>query len=876
MKSIIRAALFVGINAALFALALAGFGGFAPAQAQQETLSGVLSVTYGDHPTDPVILITLTTADGRRISLDVPPEVMGAAGGITALMGVRAEVTVFGGADGIAADTPRTASAISILSAPLNSPLSTTPPGADAPSLTGSHTWLNLLCRYSGDASEPFTTSQVQGFFANSFPYADHYWRDNALNQVTITAVTSPWRTIARTRAQILALSSNPNVYLTELFNDCTAAHTSFYTYSSYTGINMFFNNELDGSYWGGSCTFVTLQSVTQCWRSTWLPYYGGADIGIYHHEMGHAYGLPHSNNSDNDSNPYDGAFDVMSGGACVTVGAVSCVATNTIAPHKRSLGYYTSGQQFTLNTNGTFNITLDAVSEPVGTGRYGIAIFPLSGGNYISMEARRRDLSQYEAAAPMNGVVLFDYNTSRNEPAWQINAISDGMSRSGPGVFETGERYRDFVNNFSITVGAQSAAGYNVTLFRGSLGTSPDLQVTVPTIQNSTGKSVATVRVRNAGGTTAQNAFLLVRGSSSLSVNTAMLPEGCTGTTEGVVCELGNLIPGVSVERQITLHPLNSSATSTNAVSIANERETSTSNNTGTISVPATTPLADLNVTITQNVTQVNVGGQVQYIATLQNMGGANASSITFDLTAESGSSFVSGAWNWNVSPAPSCAFQTATLFRCTISTLNGNSAAGRFVRVTLNTTRASAGARTFTASATMSQTDATPADNTATASTAWGSAATLDASMTFPGRPSPNARLVATMPLRVTHQTTGLMNFPATVTTSTSAAFSLAGFATGNTYSIRIKPPGALAESRDVTVSTASPSVSFGTLRMGDANNDNVVNINDFSIMASGFGKASSADDFDVRVDFNNDGAIDLNDFTLLANSFGQAGAP
>jgi hypothetical protein len=88
---------FIGINAALFALTLAGFGAFNPAQAQQETLQGVIAVTYGDHPENPVILFTLTTSDGRRLVLDVPPHVMGAAGGITALMGVRAEVSVAGG-----------------------------------------------------------------------------------------------------------------------------------------------------------------------------------------------------------------------------------------------------------------------------------------------------------------------------------------------------------------------------------------------------------------------------------------------------------------------------------------------------------------------------------------------------------------------------------------------------------------------------------------------------------------------------------------------------------------------------------------------------------------------------------------------------------
>jgi hypothetical protein len=66
----------------------------------------------------------------------------------------------------------------------------------------------------------------------------------------------------------------------------------------------------------------------------------------------------------------------------------------------------------------------------------------------------------------------------------------------------------------------------------------------------------------------------------------------------------------------------------------------------------------------------------------------------------------------------------------------------------------------------------------------------------------------------------------------------------------------------------------IDFGLLREGDANNDNVVSILDFSILATAFGECSDCPLFDERADFNGDGCILINDFSLLATNFGESG--
>jgi hypothetical protein len=69
---------------------------------------------------------------------------------------------------------------------------------------------------------------------------------------------------------------------------------------------------------------------------------------------------------------------------------------------------------------------------------------------------------------------------------------------------------------------------------------------------------------------------------------------------------------------------------------------------------------------------------------------------------------------------------------------------------------------------------------------------------------------------------------------------------------------------------------SVEMGTMRAGDANNDNSVGVDDFNILKSSFGLQRGQPGFDGRADFNGDDLIDVSDFILLKLNFGQSGPP
>ena len=66
------------------------------------------------------------------------------------------------------------------------------------------------------------------------------------------------------------------------------------------------------------------------------------------------------------------------------------------------------------------------------------------------------------------------------------------------------------------------------------------------------------------------------------------------------------------------------------------------------------------------------------------------------------------------------------------------------------------------------------------------------------------------------------------------------------------------------------------MGLMRVGDANNDNVINAVDFTLLKSTFGKSMGDPGYDDRADFNGDLVVNSGDFTLLKGNFGIGGAP
>jgi hypothetical protein len=94
---------------------------------------------------------------------------------------------------------------------------------------------------------------------------------------------------------------------------------------------------------------------------------------------------------------------------------------------------------------------------------------------------------------------------------------------------------------------------------------------------------------------------------------------------------------------------------------------------------------------------------------------------------------------------------------------------------------------------------------------------------------------------------------------------------------YQWRVKGPKYLANSGTVALTGATiTTLEVGMLRVGDADNNNVVNVADFNITKITFGKGVGDPGYDDRADFDGNRIVNVGDFSLLKNTFGQGGAP
>lgn len=119
-----------------------------------------------------------------------------------------------------------------------------------------------------------------------------------------------------------------------------------------------------------------------------------------------------------------------------------------------------------------------------------------------------------------------------------------------------------------------------------------------------------------------------------------------------------------------------------------------------------------------------------------------------------------------------------------------------------------------------------------------------------------------------------TSTLQFSRTATTDNNGALSLSSITPG-TYDLMVKNVHTLsAMVRGVTLNAGSNTVSLGLLKEGDANNDNKVDILDFTLWRQAFGKAVGDPAYNANTDFNNDGKVDILDFTLWRQNFGQTG--
>jgi hypothetical protein len=124
-----------------------------------------------------------------------------------------------------------------------------------------------------------------------------------------------------------------------------------------------------------------------------------------------------------------------------------------------------------------------------------------------------------------------------------------------------------------------------------------------------------------------------------------------------------------------------------------------------------------------------------------------------------------------------------------------------------------------------------------------------------------SPGADVMTVIPLEQCDLTT---------TKSGSTAVCQCSVAPG-TYDITVVSEHTLINvRRNVVISGPSTAVDMGILLEGNANDDDIINISDFGILAESYMKMAGEPGYDARADFDRNGIVNITDFGLLADNY------
>ncbi|WP_157074248.1 hypothetical protein [Pseudoxanthomonas mexicana] len=405
-----------------------------------EIVQGVLQLRWGDAPHVPHSRVDahaqveawLDAGPGRRYRLDVE-QARRAAGDLYGLSNRRVAVAyrvssrVMAGAKA-SSIAPEISAIVPTDTLPSRTMAkSDASGGGTAVPLSGSTRWITVMCKFADIASEQRPRAFFQSQYGDAPGQLGHYWSEVSYGRIDLAgSAAHGWYTLPRPRAAYLSdAGGRTRADLSLLFADCAALADADVDFRGAQGVNLMFNAELDGSAWGGGAC-ATLDGSYQCTRATWNPPWSFNNLAPLAHEMGHGYGLPHSDNSDGDGDTYDNPWDLMSDAWRM---ATSDVTYGLLPKHlnmyqRERLGWVAAARKRTIPANNaeTHEIMLDAASlQNAGGVQLLMLALPAQADPFTTVvytvEARRRT-GTYEAALAGDAVIIHrleDYGIARS-----------------------------------------------------------------------------------------------------------------------------------------------------------------------------------------------------------------------------------------------------------------------------------------------------------------------------------------------------------------------------------------------------------------------------------------------------------------------------
>lgn len=329
--------------------------------------------------------------------------------------------------------------------------------------------WMNLLCKFADRNAEPATRAKVDAAFAADGAIT-RFWTQTSGGFIDLSASRSMgWITMAQPYSAYFDANGNPN--LQKVLADCTSAAgqelADAVAAEAFAGINVLVNDSLGCCAWGGNAR-ATIGGVTKTWRVTWVPPSAYLNVSLFAHELGHAFGMPHSNNSDGDSNTYDNPWDLLSdsSGHAVNSSANGTLPKTPSAYHLERAGWLDASEKRIVQDNE--RVTLQRLDQP-REGAVRMLKIPRPGdayGRYYVVEARLR-AGAWDSALPDDGVVIYDVDPRRAQPAWLVDASDPAANYSNTRsvVFKPGDRFAPADGSFELQVLAGGNGGFDLAV---------------------------------------------------------------------------------------------------------------------------------------------------------------------------------------------------------------------------------------------------------------------------------------------------------------------------------------------------------------------------------------------------------------------------
>jgi len=352
------------------------------------------------------------------------------------------------------------------------------PEGVPKRQLVGTQPFVNVLCKFSDVADEPYTPAYITGLMGSGPGSLGSFFSETSFGNINLSGtVTENWAVLPQPKSYYIVTDVNGSLTgaaLNNMAQDCASRIPSTLDMTPFVGLNFMFNDLIGCCAVGGTGTNLMINNVTKFWSTTWMPPWGVKNnyqgfLGgqtVLAHEMGHAFRLHHSAGPTGIT--YKNAWDVMSDTysncALLMDPIYGCLGQHMIAFDKDFLGWIPANKKFTYAGAGqtlTFGALADATTSDMQ-----IAVIPHTGTTtqFTTVEFRRRIL--YDQKLAGDAIIIHEVDTTRRDPAWVVATVSGSTDGNAGAMFTAGMTYLvPNSGNVPVTINAISGTIASVTV---------------------------------------------------------------------------------------------------------------------------------------------------------------------------------------------------------------------------------------------------------------------------------------------------------------------------------------------------------------------------------------------------------------------------